>query len=91
MPTTATTHLALEFVVLHAIAAMARERPQIFRPFLNDFFVVANDAAYCRALKLEVLTALVNKDSAEAVLRELQTCVSRFIFPSSASCVLFAS
>ena len=63
----------VQFVVLHAIAAMAQERPQIFRPFLADFYISVGDAAYCRALKLDVLTALVAKDSTAGVLRELTT------------------
>ena len=63
----------IQFVVLHAIAAMAQERPQIFRPFLADFYISVGDAAYCRALKLDVLTALVAKDSTDGVLRELTT------------------
>lgn len=65
----------IAFVVLQAIAAMARERPAMFRPFLPDFFVKATDPSFCRALKLDILTALVEAGNATAVLRELQSYV----------------
>lgn len=65
----------IAFVVLQAIAAMAWERPGMFRPFLPDFFVKATDPSFCRALKLDILTALVEAGNVTAVLRELQSYV----------------
>ena len=65
----------IAFVVLQAIAAMARERPAMFRPFLPDFFVKATDPSFCRTLKLDILTALVDAGNVTPVLRELQSYV----------------
>jgi AP-3 complex subunit beta len=65
----------IAFVVLQAIAAMAQERPAMFRPFLPDFFVKATDPSFCRALKLDILTALVDAANVTPVLRELQSYV----------------
>jgi AP-3 complex subunit beta len=58
----------IQYVVLKAIASMAQERPQMFRPFLPDFFVKATDASFCRILKLDILTALTDRDNVTQVV-----------------------
>ena len=55
-------------------AARAPEtRPQMFAPFLRDFFVKGTDAKFNREIKLEILVRLATPDSVEEILRELQT------------------
>lgn len=65
----------IQFVVLSVIASMAASRPDMFRPFLQDFFVRATDPAYARKLKLEIMTALVTDDNVSVILREFQAYV----------------
>ncbi|TYZ58674.1 hypothetical protein PybrP1_003820 [[Pythium] brassicae (nom. inval.)] len=65
----------IQFVVLSVIASMAAARPDMFRPFLQDFFVRATDPAYARKLKLEIMTALATDDNVAVVLREFQAYV----------------
>ena len=66
----------IAFVVLKAIASMAQERPSMFRPFLQDFFVKpATDPSFCRTLKLDILTALTDAANVTLVLKELQSYV----------------
>jgi hypothetical protein len=36
------------YIVLHSINIMARDRPEMFRPFLSDFFVKATDPTFNR-------------------------------------------
>merc|ERR1719409_666711 len=63
----------IQYVVLKSIAVMASERPQMFAPFLRDFFVKGTDAKFNREIKLEILVRLATPDSVEEILRELQT------------------
>lgn len=63
----------IQYAVLKSIAVMARERPQMFAPFLRDFFVKGTDARFNRDIKLEILVGLATPDSCEEILRELQT------------------
>ena len=62
----------VQYVVLHAINIMARDRPEMFRPFLSDFFVKATDSIFNRLLKLEILTSLSCKENIKRILRELE-------------------
>ena len=51
---------------------MAAQHPEVFRPFLTDFFVnAAGDAAAVRQQKLDVLVCICADDNVDAVLREL--------------------
>lgn len=65
----------IQYVVLSVISSMAASRPDMFRPFLQDFFVRATDPAYARKLKLEIMTALVTDDNVSVILREFQAYV----------------
>ncbi|KAH9118372.1 hypothetical protein LEN26_012131 [Aphanomyces euteiches] len=65
----------IQFVVLSVIASMATARPDMFLPFLQDFFVRASDPSYSRQLKLNILTALVTEDTVATILREFQAYV----------------
>ncbi|EGB09559.1 hypothetical protein AURANDRAFT_24528 [Aureococcus anophagefferens] len=65
----------IQYVVLKSIATMAAERPSMFAPFLNDFFVKGTDARFNRELKLEILVSLATPENVTPILRELQTYV----------------
>ncbi|RLN70532.1 hypothetical protein BBJ29_006750 [Phytophthora kernoviae] len=65
----------IQYVVLSVISSMAISRPDMFRPFLQEFFVRATDPAYARKLKLEILTSLVTDDNVSIILREFQAYV----------------
>lgn len=65
----------IQYVVLTVISSMATSRPDMFRPFLQEFFVRATDPAYARKLKLEILTSLVTNDNVSIILREFQAYV----------------
>lgn len=65
----------IQFVVLSVISSMVISRPDMFRPFLQEFFVRATDPAYARKLKLEILTSLVTEDNVSIILREFQAYV----------------
>jgi hypothetical protein len=60
----------IQYVVLKAIVEMAKDRPQLFVPFLSDFFVKSSDPLFCRALKLEVLTMLTEAANVQQVKAE---------------------
>jgi len=65
----------IQFVVLKSVVTMCRDRPALFVPFLEDFFVKAADPYFVRKLKLEVLTTLAEADNVQKILRELQSYV----------------
>ncbi|EGZ18906.1 hypothetical protein PHYSODRAFT_332637 [Phytophthora sojae] len=65
----------IQYVVLSVISSMATSRPDMFRPFLQEFFVRATDPAYARKLKLEILTSLVTDENVSIILREFQAYV----------------
>uniref|UniRef100_M4BK39 AP-3 complex subunit beta n=1 Tax=Hyaloperonospora arabidopsidis (strain Emoy2) TaxID=559515 RepID=M4BK39_HYAAE len=65
----------IQYVVLSVISSMATTHPDMFRPFLQEFFVRATDPAYARKLKLDILTALVTNDNVNIILREFQAYV----------------
>ena len=44
----------------------------MFEPFVSDFFIHSTDPVYCRTLKLEIITHLVNQDNINKVLKELK-------------------
>ncbi|KAL4174554.1 hypothetical protein KRP22_006491 [Phytophthora ramorum] len=65
----------IQYVVLSVISSMSTSRPDMFRPFLQEFFVRATDPAYARKLKLEILTSVVTNDNVSTILREFQAYV----------------
>ncbi len=65
----------IQYVVLEAIKPMAVENPLMFRPFLHEFFIKANDPIFSCLAKLDILTALVHNENCETLLRELQIYV----------------
>ncbi|KAK9693865.1 AP-3 complex subunit beta [Basidiobolus ranarum] len=69
------THPEIQYVVLTNIATMAHEKPEIFEPYLQQFFVRSTDPAFVRNLKLRILTSLANESNVSTLLRELQDYV----------------
>lgn len=66
------TNREVQYVVLNCINTMARDRPQMFRPFLSEFFVKSTDPVFNRLLKLEILSCLCEKENVQTILKELQ-------------------
>jgi AP-3 complex subunit beta len=63
------------YTVLANTVSLASTRPGMFRPHLKQFFVHANDAAFLRPLKLEVLTLIANESNISVLLREFKEYV----------------
>lgn len=71
------SHREVQYVVLSVIASMVTSRPSVFRPFVNDFFVLDKDPAYTRDLKLEILTKLGDDETIiHSILKEFQAYVT---------------
>ena len=51
----------MQYAVLSNIATWTCIRPELFRPYLYDFFVKGDDGQMQRELKLEVLVHIVDK------------------------------
>lgn len=62
-----------QYLVLTTIKTIAEERPELFRPFLSDFFVKSTDPTFNRLMKLDIIAALSCRDNSTQILRELQT------------------
>lgn len=62
----------VQYVVLHSINSMARDKPHMFVPYLSDFFVKSTDPIFNRLIKLEILTSLCTKENIKIILKELQ-------------------
>lgn len=62
------------WLALSNCATIAATRPELLRPHLQEFFV-AHDAAAAAAIKLEILTYLVDEGNISKLLREFQSYV----------------
>ncbi|GJJ71203.1 AP-3 complex subunit beta [Entomortierella parvispora] len=69
------THREIQYVVLSNIVAIASQRPYVFDPFYQHFFVRSTDPVFIRNLKLEILTLIATEGNITFVLRELQEYV----------------
>lgn len=69
------THREIQYVVLSNIVAIASQRPHVFDPFYQHFFVRSTDPIFIRNLKLEILTLIATEGNITFVLRELQEYV----------------
>ncbi|KAJ1945077.1 AP-3 complex subunit beta [Linderina macrospora] len=59
------------FVALTNILLVAQRRPQAFREHVRSFFIAAGDARFARKLKLQVLGAIVSRDTVNTMVPEL--------------------
>jgi len=66
-------HREMQWVVLSNIASWCTVRPDLFKPFLTEFFIKATDGRPQRELKLEILVHIVDEESIRSVLKEFQT------------------
>ncbi|GBC07185.1 hypothetical protein RclHR1_00730034 [Rhizophagus clarus] len=69
------SHREIQYVVLANIATMATQRPHLFEPHLQQFFVRSTDSAFIRNLKLEIMTLIATENNITVLLRELQEYV----------------
>lgn len=61
----------ISYLVLCNIVTMSRKRPEMFTPYLAEFFVYDTDPGYIRDLKLEILTNIATESNISKILREL--------------------
>ncbi|MFH4978894.1 hypothetical protein AB6A40_005603 [Gnathostoma spinigerum] len=66
----------VQSIVLVNIATICANNPNMFEPFLKNFFVRPSEPVHIKLLKLQVLTSLVSETNVQLILRELQTYVS---------------
>lgn len=59
-----------QYVVLANIATMAATRPELFQPYIAEFFVSASEPSFIRSLKLEILTYIASSSNITKVLKE---------------------
>ncbi|RIA91767.1 adaptin N terminal region-domain-containing protein [Glomus cerebriforme] len=69
------SHREIQYVVLANIATMATQRPYLFEPHLQQFFVRSTDSVFIRNLKLEIMTLIATENNITILLRELQEYV----------------
>ncbi|CAG8433270.1 4151_t:CDS:10 [Diversispora eburnea] len=69
------SHRENQYVVLANIATMAIQRPSLFEPHLQQFFVRSTDPAFIRNLKLEIMILIATENNITGLLRELQEYV----------------
>jgi len=60
----------MQYCILSNILAMANTDPEIFQPYLTDFFVQETDPTFVRKLKIEIMTLLSNPTNIDRILRE---------------------
>ncbi|KAF2076006.1 hypothetical protein CYY_002666 [Polysphondylium violaceum] len=64
-----------QYIVLTNIATMVTMRPNMFEPFLSEFFITSGDPEYCIKLKLEILTRLATPSNISRILKEFKEYV----------------
>ncbi|CAG8441070.1 3847_t:CDS:10 [Acaulospora morrowiae] len=69
------SHRETQYVVLANIATMATQRPSLFEPHLQQFFVRSTDPVFIRDLKMEIMTLIATESNITGLLRELQEYV----------------
>ena len=61
-----------QYVSLANIATLASQRPGVFRGHIKRFLIKSSDAAFVRALKIDVLTHLADESNIKGLLGELE-------------------
>ena len=62
----------MQIIVLEHIVAFAKDRPELFKPYLNDFFVqCSSDPTPARKCKLKMLCLLADELNVNIILREM--------------------
>ena len=60
-------------IFLATIARWARDRPEMFKPFIRFFLIRSVDDRNVRSLKLEILTMIVDESNTPNLLKEFQS------------------
>ena len=63
------------YVILCTIRSLVADLPGLFSPHVRSFYVAGTEPAFIRDAKLDVLSALATDETADAVLREMESCV----------------
>jgi len=67
----------MQYCILMTIRAMATTHPDIFQPYLTDFFVEVSEPNFTRKLKIEIMTLLANESNIDRILREFTYYTTR--------------
>jgi AP-3 complex subunit beta len=62
----------IAFILLTNISTMASQRPELFRPFMRDFFISSSDPRYIRDLKLDILSNIAADSNIGGMLKEFE-------------------
>ena len=66
----------MQIIVLEHIVAFAKDRPELFKPYLNDFFIqCSSDPTPARKCKLKMLCLLADELNVNIILREMTDSV----------------
>lgn len=61
---------AISYVLLANIATMCTKRPELFRPYIKDFYINSTDAAYVKEIKLDLLANCATDVTMPLLLKE---------------------
>ena len=65
----------ISYFVLQNILTMSRTRPELFSPYVSEFFVYDTDPHYIRELKLEILTNVATETNITRILKEFTVSI----------------
>jgi AP-3 complex subunit beta len=64
-----------QYCILTTVATLSSQFPDMFRPFVKDFFVWSTDPRYIRELKIDVMCSVASESTISSILREFQSYV----------------
>ena len=65
----------ISYVLLCNASTLAAKRPELFRPYLKDFFIHGADPRYLRDLKLDCLASIAADQNIGTILKEFEAYV----------------
>ncbi|EGG21253.1 beta adaptin [Cavenderia fasciculata] len=65
----------VQYIALTNISTMVTLRPNMFEPYLSDFFIKSSDPEYSIKLKLEILTRLATAENISRIMKEFKEYV----------------
>ncbi|EFA74723.1 beta adaptin [Heterostelium album PN500] len=65
----------VQYITLTNISTMVTMRPNMFEPYLSEFFIHSTDPEYSIKLKLEILTRLATGENISRILKEFKEYV----------------
>lgn len=66
-----------KFVVLSAIMDIVQTSPEMFSPYVTDFFVSATDPFFVKKFKINIISLLANESNISKILREFKFYASQ--------------